>query len=275
MSDLLSRRFRDKIHARSHTVSRQTGARSIPVEPIPPYSIRVLGLEHGTVPDAIALNPLFPADRPLVRLTLALGGALQRRTRPLDSAERIRLLALCPGLPLHGCGTDEGILDLLSPLERHNGEEQGDAVVSNGISTAHLIEHVAIELATTAEGGLGRVGATCAHRHAAGRFDILLSCEDMTLGRAIALLATAAVRDLGSPTDRSPIHARCAALLTRLAAAPKNTVVAEDIVDQRGWTLAEAQDALEDLVRLGLLEPVRAPFTFSSSTGVLFRRTTV
>ena len=37
--------------------------------------------------------------------------------------------------------------------------------------------------------------------------------------------------------------------------------------------LPETVSQLEAVVRLGLLEPVRAPFTFSSPSGMLFRRT--
>jgi hypothetical protein len=275
MSDLLSRRFRDKLQSRTHPLPRQAARAEAVEEAVPPDSLRVVHLEHGTIADAAAINRRFAVDQPLLRLTLALGSDLAARTRPLNADERGRLLALCPYLPLHGCEAEGGILDLLSPLAGSQISSAGGDIGGDGLSTAHLIEHVALDLAATAAGGLPLSGATCAHRDVPGRFDILLHCEDAGLGHAVALLATAAVRDLSASTDRTVTHTRCASLLTDLAVSGRRHVVPEDIADRRGWSLDEARVALEDLVRLDFLEPIRAPLTFSTTTGVLFRRTSL
>ena len=271
MSDLLCRRFRDRIQARSRSGSRRRHE-SVPIEPVPADSIRVIGIQHGVIPNATSLNPRLPTDRPLVRVTLVLGHDRLHRTRPIDPTERERLLALCPGLPQHGCGDRGGILDLLSPLEARADSAAEERPGGNGISTAHLIEHVALELAGLAEGGTACAGATCAHRNRSDRFDILLDSRDPALGRAATLLAIAAVRDVSGPDDRTVIHRRCAELLAVLRDPGPSITVPEDVAAHCDWTLTAAQEALEELVRLGYLEPIRAALTFSSVTSTLFRR---
>jgi len=272
MSDLLRRRFRDKLQSRPHVTPKQSEVTKTDDRTVPADSLRVIDLDHGPVPDAETLNSRFAPDQPLIRLTLALGSDVAGRTRPLDAEERGRLLALCPYLPLHGCGAEGGILDLLSPLGSSRAEPGAPLNGGDGLTTAHLIEHVALDLAATAGGGVPRAGATCTHADDPARFDIFLQCENPDLGRAVALLAAAAVRDLGSETDRTVTHTRSASLLADLIAAGRTHVVPEDVADRRGWTLDQARVALEELVRLDFLEPVRAPLTFSTHGDLLFRR---
>lgn len=272
MSDMLRRRFRDMLQSRPHVMPKhsekmETGDRTVPSD-----SLRVISLESGPIPGAESLNSRFTSEQPLIRLTLALGSDVAGRTRPLDAEERGRLLTLCPYLPLHGCGAEGGILDLLSPLGGSRTEPGAPSGGGDGLTTAHLIEHVALDLAATAGGGGPRAGATCAHADDPARFDVLLQSEDKGLGRAVALLAAAAIRDLTSPTDRTVTHTRSASLLTDLIVAGRMHVVPEDVADRRGWTLEETRTALEELVRLDFLEPVRAPLTFSTRGDLLFRR---
>ena len=271
MSDLLRRRFRDKLPPRPQSMPKEPPATGSEQRTVPPDSLRVIYLDHSLVPDAGSLNSRFAPDRPLIRLTLALGSELSNRTRPLDAEERGRLLALCPYLPLHGCDAEGGILDLLSPLGNAQFES-GAPGGGDGMTTAHLIEHVALDLASTAGGGVPLAGATCSHADDSALFDVFLQCEDPDLGRAMALLAAAAVRDLGAETDRTVTHTHSASLLADLVAAGRRHVVTEDVAERRGWTFEQARVALEELVRLDFLEPVRAPLTFSSRGGVLFRR---
>ena len=272
MSDLLRRRFRDKLQPRPHSLPQQPDVTEADDRTVPPDALRVIDLEHAPVPAAEMLNRRFASDQPLVRLTVALGCELAGRTRPLNAEERGRLLALCPYLPLHGCGAEGGILDLLSPLggpQPAAGDPSGEG---DGMSTVHLIEHVALDLAAAAGGGVPRAGATCSHADDPSLFDVFLQCEDPDLGRAMALLAVAAVRDLGSETDRTVTHTRSASLLADLIAAGRTHIVPEDVADRRGWSLEQSRAALEELVRLDFLEPVRAPLTFSTSGDLLFRR---
>lgn len=272
MSDLLRRRFRDKLPPRPHSTPQQPDVAEADDLSVPADSLRVIDLEHAPVPEAEMLNNRFTADLPLIRLTVVLGSEVAGRTRPLNAEERGRLLALCPYLPLHGCGAEGGILDLLSPLGGPQSLAGETANEGDGMTTAHLIEHVALDLTATAGGGVPHAGATCSHADDPARFDVFLQCEDSDLGRAMALLAVAAVRDLGSEIDRTVTHTRSASLLADLIAAGRTHIVPEDVADRRGWTIEEARDALEELVRLDFLEPIRAPMTFSSTGDLLFRR---
>jgi hypothetical protein len=270
MPDLLRRRFRDKLQFRPHGSPRAPEPAGIAV---PEDSLLVLGIESGPVPGAERINRRFAPEEALIRLTVALGSDVARRIRPLDPEERGRLLALCPYLPLHGCGSDGGVLDLLSPLGGERIDARVPTAAANGLMTAHLIEHVALDIAATAGGGIPRAGATCQHADQPDRFDVLLQCNDTGLGRAVALLAVAAVRDLGAPTDRTVTHTRSVSLLTDLVVAGRTHVVPEDVSDRRAWPLDETCRALEELVRLDFLEPIRAPLTFSTRGDLLFRRT--
>ncbi|HET6279216.1 MAG TPA: hypothetical protein VFG08_10570, partial [Candidatus Polarisedimenticolia bacterium] len=158
MSDLLRRRFRDKLPPRPQPMPKQPAATASEQRTVPPDSLRVIDLDHALVPDAESLNSRFAPDRPLIRITLALGSELSSRSRPLDAEERGRLLALCPYLPLHGCGAEGGILDLLSPLGNPQCGAGATANGGDGMTTAHLVEHVALDLAATA-GGVPLAGA--------------------------------------------------------------------------------------------------------------------
>lgn len=272
MSDLLRRRFRDKLPPRPNAMPQQPDVPGDEGLSVPADSLRVIELAYAPQSDAGMLNSRFAANQPLIRLTVALGSEVAARTRPLNGEERGRLLALCPYLPLHGCGAEGGVLDLLSPLAGPQSTAGEPESAGDGMTTAHLIEHVALDLAATAGGGKPLAGASCSHADDPTRFDVFLQCEDPDLGRAMALLAVAAVRDLGSETDRTIIHTRSASLLADLITARRTHVVPEDVADRRGWTIEQARDALEELVRLDFLEPIRAPLTFSTAGDLLFRR---
>jgi hypothetical protein len=294
VSDELRRRFRDKIHGRPAARQRRgspapadiavTGTlptdgpaeNAAPTEPFedetPSDSIRIQGIEHGPFPSASPLNPRFQPGMPRIRLILDIGASLRRHRQSLSTREREVLLAFCPHLPDHRCAGGQDIYDLLLPGDAAASGAEEVNPEADGLALAHLIEHVAIELLVSVSRSGRCSGVTCAYRGRKDRFDIFLECSDPLLGRAMAMLAAAFVRDLCSGNDRLGAHLRTRDLLGLLRASDRPTVVPEDIAIRLGWRLGEAREALEALARLGYLDPIAAPFTFSSATGMVFRR---
>jgi hypothetical protein len=298
VSDDLIRRFRDKIQARPASGRRagqgappeppagaQAPADAPDGPPVPADTVRVIDLAIGPFPGAARLNPAFREGVPRIRLTLDVGSELRARGALLRGAARDGLLALCPRLPDHDCGGGPSIRELLSGDGREPGAPRavppsvpgpppGDGTAEvDGLPLAHLIEHVAIELSVAISGGRRCSGATGAYPDRLDRFDIFLESPMPALGRAVALLATAAVRDLCSGKDRAEAHRRCRDVLALVLASGRHSLVPEDIAADLGCAVPEAAEALAAAGRLGFLEPVPAPFTFSSTTGLLFRRT--
>ena len=148
-----------------------------------------------------------------------------------------------------------------------------EADTRDGLATAHLIEHVAIEILVGILGLRRCSGVTCALRQRLDRFDIFLESPDPLAGRAAVILAAAVVRDLClHSTARMTLHRRCRDLLALLESSRAASLVAEDVASSLGCGSDEALQALEELVRLGYLAAVPSLLLFSSATGVLFRR---
>ncbi len=271
MSDELLRRFLDKLQRREAPGRRPASrAPTMEHEAPDPATLRVRGVEHGLFPSAASLNQDFAARSPRLRLTIDLGEEFRRRAaRPGDRA-REALLRLCPTLPEHACADRQGLDSWLSgeaPGSRARSEPEPD-----GLPVAHLVEHMALDFLSAAAPAGRRSGAACAYRERADRYDVFFECDDPVLGRAAALLSAAGARDICLAPDRADVHARCRALLADLAGRGRSQVVAEDVAAARGWTVPGALQALEALGRLGFLESIPAPFTFSSTTGLIFRR---
>ena len=57
-----------------------------------------------------------------------------------------------------------------------------------------------------------------------------------------------------------------------VSSADRGPWVAEDVALALGVTIPEALETLHAVARLRYLEPVQASFTFSSTTGLIFRR---
>ncbi len=284
MSDDLLRRFRDKMRSK-HT--RRRGGADAPERAeahVPPDSIRIVQLQHGQFPEASRFNERFIPGVIRIRVTLEIGAGLRARTPLLAAAEREALLRLCPRLPEHRCAGGLGIFDALAGTGAADGEAIASAAIpdaaagpvkgdgGDGLALAHLIEHVAIDLILTASRGRRCSGATCAHADRFDRFDLFLECAEPMLGRCAAVLAAAAVRDLCAGRDRLDLHGRCRDLLARLTGEPRSSLVAEDVASACGWSETVAVETLQALTRLGYLEPIPAAYTFSSSTGILYRR---
>jgi hypothetical protein len=276
VSDELLRRFRDKIQGRPAGRRRVSGSApeetlGDPVEDL----IRIRALEHGPFPAATRYNPRFLPGVGRIRLTVDLGARIRQRPLPVGAYERDRLLALCPRLLSHDCAGNggQGMGDLLAPVTGATPARPGDdGATADGLPVAHLIEHVAIDLMVAASGATRCSGATCAYRDRWDRFDIFLESDDAALGSAVAILAAVAVRDLFSGGDRLAIHARCRDLLALIASTGRKSLAPEDVASALEWNLAGARETLEAAVRLGYLDAVPAPFTFSSATGLIFRR---
>jgi len=273
MSDELLRRFLDKLQRREAPGRRPAPhAPTMEDEATDPATLRVRGVEHGLFPSAASLNRDFAARSPRLRLTIDLGEEFRRRAARPDDRAREALLRLCPTLPEHACADRQGLESWLSgeapsPASRARSEPEAD-----GLPVAHLVEHVALDLLSAATPTGRRSGAACAYRERPERYDVFFECDDPVLGRAAALLSAAGARDICLAPDRVDLHARCRSLVADLAQRGKSQVVAEDVAAARGWRVPEALQALEALGRLGFLESIPAPFTFSSTTGLIFRR---
>ncbi|HEU4403517.1 MAG TPA: hypothetical protein VFT43_15575 [Candidatus Polarisedimenticolia bacterium] len=280
MSDELFRRFRDKMQGRA--AARRRGpappADAAPGEttpaaeaPVPDDSIRIRSVQHGPFPGAARYNSRFQEGVTRIRLTIDLGAELRRPHGPLSSSFKANLLALCPLLPEHDCRGGRDVHELLSAGDATT-PQRARAPEEDGLVLAHLIEHVAIDLIVAVSGARFCSGVTCAWRDRTDRFDVFVECTDPLLGRSLAILATAAVRDLCAAGDGLEAHRRCRDLLTFLHRTGRKTLAPEDAATSLGLDLAATRESLEAVARLGYLEAVAAPLTFSSATGVLFRR---
>ena len=233
----------------------------------PPDSLLIRGVEMGPLPDALGLNPAFEPSHPRVRMTLELGSVLRDGTLAVDEDMLNKLLSLCPHLPEHECVGGRGVDMVLSGLTGSEGEIRG------GLEMVHLIEHVAIELMTGISDESHAHGAICSYRERPDLFDLFLESADPVLGRSVAVLSAAIVRDLVAGRDRLEIHIACRDLLGALVSAQRSIHAPEDIAIELNWSRERATDGLDCLVRLGFLQATESQFTFSSPGGILYRRT--
>ena len=268
MSDELRRRFQDKIQGRPPLARRSGGQAG--QETVPPDTLLVHHIEHGALPSALPLNPLFRKDRHRLRLTLDLGSDLRRRVRSLSPAQREALLSFSPRLDHHDCCLGLGLGALLTTGA--DGRSSPAATDADGLALAHLIEHLALELLTEASAGRECHGATCALADRAERFDLFLEVSDPLLGRTAAILAAVMARDACASLDRLDLHLRTRDLLIALATGDRTVMAPEDVAIDHDWTVTGAREALAALVRIGYLEARVAPLTFSSTAGILYRR---
>jgi hypothetical protein len=236
--------------------------------------------------EADRLHPLFVPGLPRVRVTLAIGPDLRRRARTLPIRQVNRLLDLCPGLSRHSCGAGNPLRALLRRSDPHPAGPDRDGLpaqpaaaapaaagvqADDGVTIAHLIEHVAIDMTVLAAGGGRCSGVTCAWRDRLDRFDLFLESSDPALARAAVLLAAGLVRDLCMGRTVLDDYRRGRDLLAALTARGRRDTAPEDVCDALGWGMEETITTLRTLVRCGYLEAVVAPFTFSSPAGVIFR----
>ena len=266
MSDELRRRFQDKIQGRPPLARRSGGPAG--QEAVPPDTLLIHHIEHGSLPSALPLNPLFRKDRQRLRLTLDLGSDLRRRVRSLSPAQREALVSFSPRLDHHDCCLGLGLGALLTT----GADGQSSATDADGLALAHLIEHLALELLTEASAGRECHGATCALADRTERFDLFLEVSDPLLGRTAAILAAVMARDACAGLDRLDLHLRTRDLLIALAIGDRTMMAPEDIALEQDSTVTGAREALEALARIGYLEARVAPLTFSSSAGILYRR---
>jgi len=274
VTDELLRPFIDKIRGRSPATRAQQAPAVVAEDDLPADAIHIRDVRLGFFPEASGLHAGFVPGVMRVRLTLDLGSHFRGRP-PLHSEGREALLELCPRLPDHECGAGDEFRQLVEGAGADGDAPgaAGDGEERDGLSVAHLIEHVAIEMIVGVSGIPRCSGVTCAHRDRLDRFDIFLESVDPLVGRAVAVLAAAVVRDLClGRTGRLIVHRRCRDLLAHLCCSGETTLVAQDTARNLGCGQIEALQALEELVRLGYLTALPSPYLFSSTSGVLFRR---
>jgi hypothetical protein len=153
-----------------------------------PPEIRALGIEHGRFPWARSLNPKFSDDRRLLFATLDVVW------RPPDPSLAIacveeELIAFSPGFARHEC---RGAAAYHVFKRSRPGATRGDPPLLEGaLALAHLIEHAVIHFQCLITEAASCSGATAARRDPAGRFDLLIECRDMAVGRGCLALAIA------------------------------------------------------------------------------------
>ena len=278
MSEELLRPFIDKIRGRPPAAKAQEAPAAAAEDDLPADAIQIREVRLGFFPEVSGLHAGFVPGVTRVRLTLDLGSHFRGRRPPLQSEGREALLELCPRLPDHECGAGDELRHLVADDGADGGASSaaGDGDERDGLSVAHLIEHVAIEMIVGVSGIPRCSGVTCAHKDRLDRFDIFLESVDPLAGRAVAVLAAAVVRDLClGRTGRLVVHRRCRDLLAHLCCSGETTLVAEDTARNLGCGPTEALQALEELVRLGYLVAVPSAYLFSSTSGVLFRRAAI
>ncbi len=270
MSDELRRRFQDKIQGRPVPARRAHAAAGS--AGIPPDTLVIHDIEHGEFAAALPLNPLFRSDRGRLRLTLDLGIDLRRRALSPTPAQRESFLSFAPRLDHHDCCLGVGLDSLLAIGSAPPSRAPAAPDDADGLPLAHLVEHLALELIADATGGRDAHGATCAHADLPERFDLYLEVSEPLLARTAAILSAAVARDVCAGLDRLDLHLRSRDLLIALATGSRTVLVPEDVASEQEWTTGGAREALDALVRIGYLESRAAAFTFSSASGVIYRR---
>jgi hypothetical protein len=299
MSDDLLRRFREKIRNRAGARGRDDPAgapggvdpaeHAAPAGATGPASdLEILDATVGRFAEADRLHPLFVPGLARVRVTLGIGPGLRRRAKGLSVRQVTRLLEICPELSRHSCGAGNPVQALLRPSAPPAGGADSSPVAQpgspggtaaaaagtqpeDGVTIAHLIEHVAIDMTVRAAGGGRCSGVTCAWRDRLDRFDLFLEATDPALARTAMLLAAALVRDLCLGRTALDDYRRVGDLLATLTNRGRRDTTPEDVCDALGWGMEESLATLRTLVRCGYLEAVVAPFTFSSPAGVIYR----
>jgi hypothetical protein len=169
--------------------------------------VTVVALSYGPYPDAAALNPRLPSDRPLLLATLDIDWS------PPDPASEIArleetLVGLSPGLAAHQCrGLPAyhvflGARRAARPGEAGSGagrgvapgagaDAPGPAPYDARLAFAHLVEHAVIDFQCSITGRTRLSGVTGAHAARDGRYDILVESTGPRVGNACLALAAA------------------------------------------------------------------------------------
>jgi len=151
--------------------------------------IRALGIEHGLFPWARSLNPKFSDDRLLLFATLDIAWRPPDPFLAIASVEQA-LIAFSPGAAALVPGA--AAYHVFKRSRPGPVATRSDPPLLEGpLALAHLIEHAVIQFQCLITEAASCSGATAARRDPPGRFDLLIECRDVIVGRGCLALAIA------------------------------------------------------------------------------------
>jgi len=220
--------------------------------------VRILALALGPVEGASSLNRRIVRDRPLLRATLDIVWDPPDPRGALDRIEAA-LCAFSPSFTRHECRGPAGY----QVFEAAHRPRPGTQPLDGRLALAHLIEHAVIDFASSITHARRISGLTGAHREPAGRFDLMVECPDLSVGRLCLLLAVRALT--GAADARPPGRDERRILATaRLAYRhPGRVWTALSIARTFDWPRVRAAAALASLHDLGYLAAVADSMNFS------------
>ncbi len=152
--------------------------------------IRVARIDYGPLLEARLLNPKIPADSLLLLATLDI---LWDPQDPAAAVARLEeeLLAVSPGLALHECRGPSSyhVLAGARRLLRASTQRESGSRLEAPLALAHLVEHAIIDFQCDILGERRCSGITAARRAPRGRFDLIVECPDLHVGRCCLSLA--------------------------------------------------------------------------------------
>jgi hypothetical protein len=229
----------------------------------PPPVITILSVTHGPFPAAAALNHKIDPGRPILRAGMDI---VWDEPDPAAAIARIErsLRALSASFDRHECRGPRVYHVFLG-----NGAGPAPPSVAPGeifdgrLALAHVIEHVVIDFLFAVNTVERCSGVTGARRDAAGRYDLLIECDDYLLGRlclGLAMMVVTAAflgHPLGDP-ERDPIA------VTRLARTlPGHPFTPPDVARTLGWTEERARRAMTTMRQMGYLQEETYAMNFS------------
>ncbi len=235
-----------------------------------PPQVSIARIRHGVFDEALPLNPRFIPGRPLLIATLEIDWKPADPVRALSALERA-LLAFSPLFARHEC-RGEGIYHVFRPdrnshrrprSARHREEGAAHGPMEGALALAHLIEHAVIDFQSDVTGMTRISGITAAHRHAPGRFDLMVECLEPEVGSCCLRLAAAwlaAALDGEGPgaEEREVLN-----LLRLIRSLLRRSFFAPEVARRLGWSEERTVRGLEALRRAGYLEEAPSTMNFS------------
>lgn len=204
--------------------------------------MKIVDSAIGRFPEIDRLNPRFTPGSLRLKLTV---DAVGTRAHYLDNFPDLvfRLTEIFPNLQRHDCsGGDEmndfrdiEIIHPLLPIK----------IVGDVIDSAHLLEHVIIELQCSLTRMPMCSGVTCNLWEPENRFDIFVECVKPALGHFVGRLGVQIINDILKQGRMSPSQSRIVQIVPLLLQTPSPDV--RDIAQQLQWSASIVQRTLKEL----------------------------
>lgn len=225
--------------------------------------IRVAKVDYGPLPEARALNPKFSPKSPILFATLDI------RWDPDDPVAAVArleaaLLTLYPRFVLHECrGSSRYHVFAHVRRPAASGSGDGGAPFEGALALAHLVEHAVIDFQCDILAKKRCSGITAARRAPRGRFDLMIECLDLHVGRCCLTLATTWLTMAARGHTLGPAEREILAV-ARLAYGHRGEALRpRSLARTLGWPQGRAERALSALSEVGYI--VESPFTVNLS----------